>query len=176
MVFFPKLRGTYSGVITMLEMTVQRVCINGIEKDYKIVQHSGAVAIVAIDNAKMAFVWQTRPAVKSKMLEIPAGTMEPGEEPLECAVRELEEETGCKAETWTKLGACHMAPGYSTEVIHMFLAEDLTHGEQNLDDTEDIQVRWISIADLDKMVNSGEITDAKTLAAFLYLRIRGVLN
>lgn len=160
----------------MLEMTVRRVCINGVERDYKIVEHSGAVAIAAIEDGKMAFVWQTRPAVGGKMLEIPAGTLEPGENPLDCAIRELQEETGCTANRWEKLGACHMAPGYSTEVIHFFLAQDLTQGKQNLDETEDIQVRWIQLDRLDEMVISGDISDAKTLSAFLYLKIRGVLR
>ncbi|NLV91613.1 MAG: NUDIX hydrolase [Firmicutes bacterium] len=156
----------------MLEMTTQRVCINGIEKDYKIVRHSGAVAILAIDGDRMAFVWQTRPAIGRKMLEIPAGTLEFNEDPDECAVRELEEETGCRAARWEKLGVLHIAPGYSTEVIHLYLAEDLTMGEQNLDDTEDIEVRWIPLNKLDQMIRSGEITDAKTVAGLMHLRLR----
>lgn len=159
----------------MLEMTTKRVRINGIERDYKIVQHSGAVAIVAIDECdRLAFVWQTRPALGRKILEIPAGTLEIGEDPAECAVRELREETGCTAKKWLPLGQCHMAPGYSTEVIHLFMATDLTQGEQDLDDTEDIQVRWIPRSEVDKMILSGELTDAKTLAALHHLKLRNL--
>lgn len=156
-------------------MTTKRVRINGIEKDFKIVVHSGAVAIVAVDERdRVAFVWQTRPAVGRKMLEIPAGTLEIGEDPLECAKRELREETGCTAEKWVSLGSCHMAPGYSTEVIYLFMATNLTQGEQDLDDTEDIQVRWISRQDIDQMILSGELTDAKTLAALHFVKLRNL--
>jgi len=159
----------------MLEMTTKRVRINGIEKDYKIVKHPGAVAIVAVDERdRLAFVWQTRPAVGKKMLEIPAGTIEMGEDPAECAVRELREETGCTAKKWITLGACHMAPGYSTEVIHLFMATDLVQGEQDLDDTEDIQVRWVPRSEVDRMILSGELTDAKTLAALHHVKLRNL--
>lgn len=113
---------------------------------------------------------QTRPAVNERLLEIPAGCLEPGEEPLACAKRELAEETGWRAKTWHELGWIYQAPGYSSEILYLYIATDLSSGEQDLDDSEDIQVVHLPVDDVLAMARRGELRDAKTVAALFHLQ------
>lgn len=105
------------------------------------------------------------------MLEIPAGTIDRSEPPIECAQRELQEETGYSAKHWETLGHIYPTPGYTNEILYLFLASEITKGEQNLDDGEDIKVRWMPLSEVEEMIDNGGINDAKTIISiFKYLR------
>jgi len=137
------------------------------------IQHPGAVAMLPRDaRGRFLLVRQFRAAIGRELLEIPAGTLEPGEAPLACARRELIEETGFAARRWRKLGAIHNAPGYSSERIVLYLAWDLYpgHGEQDAD--EDVRAVALTPRQLDAAIRSGRLTDAKTLSALLLHRAR----
>jgi ADP-ribose pyrophosphatase len=147
----------------LLAVTVERWGDN----EREIVEHPGAVAIVAIDSdGQMAFVRQLREATRGRLLEIPAGTREAGEEPLATAQRELREECGLTGGTWTRLGGFWTTPGFSREYMHVFLAEGVDRGEAEPEADEDIEIVLVPFAEI------GEIEDAKTLAA-LYLYVTG---
>ena len=136
------------------------------EHEREVVEHPGAVAIVAIDREGMlTLVRQLREAVRTKLLELPAGTLEEGEEPLACARRELQEETGLTGGTWRQVTAFYTTPGFSRERMHLFFAEELERGEASPESDEELEVvRWPGGEIAAKM---GEIEDAKTLAGLL---------
>ena len=136
------------------------------EHEREVVEHPGAVAIVAIDREGMlTLVRQLREAVRTKLLELPAGTLEEGEEPLACARRELQEETGLAGGTWRQVTAFYTTPGFSRERMHLFFAEELERGEASSESDEELEVvRWPGGEIAAKM---GEIEDAKTLAGLL---------
>jgi len=130
------------------------------------VKHPGAVAMVPVDTrGRVLLIRQFRPALNAQLVEIPAGTLEKGEAPLACAKRELIEELGFAAKKWKKLGAVALAPGYSSEIIHIYKAWDLTpaRGEQDEDEHIAKPVAY-SRAQLKKAIASGRIRDAKTLS------------
>ncbi len=146
----------------------------GYETTHDVVEHRGGVTILPIDtDDTVLFVSQYRHAIGRDLLELPAGTLDEGEEPEACAQRELQEETGYRAGSIERLGGFYSAPGYCTEYIPAFLCTDLT--ESRLDGDEDaIDVVRVPFEDALRMVARGEIEDAKTLAALLlYLRRRG---
>lgn len=133
------------------------------------VAHPGAVAVLPFDaRGRVLMLRQFRPPVNAWVLEIPAGTLEAGEPPWACAKRELIEETGFAARRWRKLGAIYNAPGYSSEVIHLYRAWDLrpAHGEQDAD--EHIELEVMTLNEVRRAVRGGKIVDAKTLSALLY--------
>ncbi|NLM41101.1 MAG: NUDIX hydrolase [Firmicutes bacterium] len=133
--------------------------------------HPGAAAVLVVQDGKVLLVEQYRPAAGRQMLELPAGTIDRSESPLDCARRELEEETGYSAENWEVLGHIYPTPGYTNEVLHLFCASGLTKGEQRLEEGEDIDVRWIPLEEVEAMIDRGEINDAKTIISVLkYLR------
>ncbi|OYT65447.1 ADP-ribose pyrophosphatase [Candidatus Bathyarchaeota archaeon ex4484_205] len=134
----------------------------------EIVQHPGAVGIIALDGDRLLMIRQYRAALDKYIVEIPAGTLEEGEKPLECAMRELEEETGHRAEEWRLLGEMYPTPGYSTEIITLFYATRLRPGRRKLDVDEEIEVIQVPLREVPKLVSRGEIKDGKTLAG-LYL-------
>lgn len=138
----------------------------------EIVEHPGAVAIVAVDtDGKLAFVRQPREATRGRLLEIPAGTCESGEEPLATARRELQEECGLTGGTWTRLGGFWTTPGFTREYMHVFLAEDVEHGDASPEADEDIELVMVGEPDI------GAIEDAKTLAGlFLYFTSRATTH
>lgn len=134
----------------------------------QVVRNPGAAAVVALDDRnRAAMVRQYRTAVGRVMLELPAGKLEPGEDPLLCAQRELMEETGLTAGRWQKLAAMRSSPGFCDEVLHLFLARDLTQGENNLDDDEFLTLSWVPLCDLLSMIDSGDLADAKSITALL---------
>jgi ADP-ribose pyrophosphatase len=137
----------------------------------EIVDHPGATAIVAIDDGFVVLVRQTREAARKPLLELPAGTLEPGEQPLETAKRELDEEVGLRGGRWRELGAFYTTPGFCRERMHVFLAEDLETGEPSPDDDEEVEVvRW-RVEEIEARLP--ELEDAKTIAGLLlYLRHR----
>ena len=133
------------------------------------VRHPGAVAVVPFDRDRnILLIRQFRPATKGWLYEIPAGTLEIGEPPLACAKRELIEEVGFAAKKWKKLGAIFLAPGYCSELIHLFKAWEMkpAHAEQDEDEHIDKPVAF-SIAQIKKAIASGKICDAKTLSALM---------
>jgi ADP-ribose diphosphatase len=152
----------------LLAITVERWG----ESEREIVEHPGAVAIVAIDTqGEMAFVRQVREATRRRLLEIPAGTVEAGEEPLTTARRELHEECGLTGGEWSELGAFWTEPGFSREYMHVFLAEGVERGEAAPEADEELEVVRYRAADVAALIP--EIEDAKTLAALLlYLTSR----
>lgn len=139
---------------------------NGISLNMEIIRHPGASAIVAMTPEKeILLVKQYRYAIGGFIWEIPAGTFSEQESPIECAQRELVEETGYAADTWKKMGEITPVPGYSDERIHLFLARNLTKKAQNLDQDEVLAVHKISYQKVLNLIDKGEIQDAKTLAA-----------
>ena len=136
---------------------------NGREYDLDFVRHPGAAAVVAVDGAgRVCVVRQYRHGVMDFLWEIPAGKQDPGEPPQRCAVRELAEETGVSAQRWTSLGRYLPAPGIFSEVIHLYLARDLLVGPAAPDADEELELKWLPMADAVAMVVRGEWDDGKT--------------
>jgi ADP-ribose pyrophosphatase len=137
----------------------------------EIVRHAPAVAIVAVDaQDRVLLVRQERPAVGGKVLELPAGILEPGEEPSAAAKRELREETGLHGGEWVELGSVLTSPGFTDERIHLFVATGLQEGDDDPDDGEDLEIVRVPMSELAGLL--AEIEDAKTLAGLLlYLRV-----
>ncbi len=139
----------------------------------EVVEHRGAVALVALDvNENVLLVRQTRPATGGELLEIPAGTLEAGEDPAACARRELQEETGFSAERLEPLVGFFVAPGYSSEFIHVYVARDLRVAHAQGDEDEEIELVREPLDAALQRIASGEIRDAKTIAALLAYRQR----
>lgn len=136
----------------------------------EVVLHCGAAAIIPVTaDGKVLFVKQYRYPVGEALLEIPAGKMDPGETPDACAARELEEETGYRG-TLKKLGYVYTTPGFCNETIHLYLATDLVHTAQHLDEGEFLDVLPIPLDEVWDMIRKGQIYDAKTLSAFAIAR------
>jgi ADP-ribose pyrophosphatase len=136
-----------------------------------IVEHVGAVTILPLDaEGQVWFVRQYRHAAGVELLELPAGTLEAGEEPEACAYREIREETGMAAGRLQKVGEFFLAPGYSTEYMHVYLARDLTHDPLPGDQDEFLSVERYPLAQVVEMLHSGVIQDAKTIAALSLAR------
>lgn len=134
----------------------------------EIIEHSGGVAIVAVtDEGEIVLVKQYRKAIEDFLLELPAGKLEYGEDPLECGKRELKEETGYTAGSMELLSETYSSPGYSTEKIYIYLARDLVAGESALDEGEYLEVDKIKIEKLIEMVNNNKIKDSKTINGIL---------
>lgn len=137
---------------------------NGVTVDLDVIRHPGASAIVPVsDGNKLILIKQFRHSVGDYIWEIPAGTLDPDETYLECAQRELVEETGFSANTWQKLGEIIPVPGYSDERIRIFLATELAPAEQDLDKDEVLAVHEIRIDDAVDMIRKGAILDGKTI-------------
>ena len=136
------------------------------DHEREIVDHPGAVAIVAVDSEGMlTLVRQRREAVREELLELPAGTLETGEAPLDCARRELAEETGLTGGSWRKAATFYTTPGFCRERMHLFFAEELERGEASPESDEELEVvRWPTSAIATNVVT---IEDAKTIAGLL---------
>lgn len=157
----------YEGVIVQVDMEMVEVP-NGNVTMREVVRHPGGVCVLALDDDGMvAMVRQYRFPIDAHLLELPAGKLEPGEEPLPAAKRELSEETGIEADEWQDLGFIYTSPGFSTEKLYMYLATGLHHGRQHLDLNEFLDVEYHSLDSLCAMALSGEIADGKTVAAVL---------
>lgn len=133
--------------------------------------HPGAVMIVALlDDGRLVVERQWRYPMGKAMLEFPAGKLEAGEPPLQCAVRELFEETGYRAAEWARAGVLHNAIAYSTEAIEVWFARGLVPGEPALDAGEFLDVFEASLEELEAAWSRGDLTDAKSLVGLLWLR------
>jgi ADP-ribose pyrophosphatase len=150
----------------------------GVEGHFGVIRHPGAsLAVPVLDDGRVVILRQYRFAVATRLLEFPAGTLDPGETPLSTMRRELEEEAGYRAERWDPLGAMLPCPGYSDEVIHLFLARQLSPLEQPPagDDDEDLEVLLMAPEQLDAALASGdEYLDGKSVTA--WLRAKQVLG
>jgi len=136
---------------------------NGREYDIDYVRHPGAAAVVAVDSSRrVCVVRQYRHGVQDFLWEIPAGKLDAGEAPEACAVRELEEETGVQAARWTSLGLFIPAPGIFTEVIHVYMAQDLRIGHPKPDADEELELKWLPLEEAMRLVLCGEWNDGKT--------------
>lgn len=146
---------------------------DGRETVYDIVDHPGAVTIIPVDDeGNVYFIRQFRPATGEIMLELPAGTLEKGEDPIDCARREIQEETGMSAREFIPLGGVWLAPGYSTEYLHFFLAKGLFESAQPGDEDEYIAVEIIPLDQALEMARNGQIKDGKSLAGLLLIENR----
>lgn len=146
---------------------------NGAEGDWECIRHpGGALAVPITAEGKLVLVRQYRFAVQGRILEFPAGTVELHEDPAETVKREIEEETGYRAHQWQKLGQFFLAPGYSDEVIYVFLARDLEKLDtpQNLDEDEDIETVLMTPQELEAAIVNGEPVDAKSISSLVLVR------
>jgi ADP-ribose pyrophosphatase len=135
---------------------------------YDIVQHIGSISIVPVDeNGQLYFVRQYRQAAQKELLELPAGTLEEDEPPAVAAAREIREEIGMAAKNIKEIGSFYLAPGYSTELMHVFLATELTHDPLDPDADEYLSVEKMSVAKAFELAENGQLQDAKSLAALL---------
>ncbi len=154
-------------------LTVQKRTVilpDGRRSGREVVLHPGAAAVVAVDaDGYFILVRQYRTPVGAELWEIPAGKLDPGEDPLACAKRELREETGYHGGNWVKLTAIWTTPGFTNEIIHLYAATGLTRDDAAAggDPEEFVTVERFSPEQVKQMIRSGEINDAKSLAGFL---------
>ena len=150
---------------------------DGRETKYDIIEHGGSVVLIPLDaDGNLLFVRQYRHAAGMDLLELPAGTLDEGEEPALCAARELREETGFAAGQLEKIGEFYLAPGYSTEFMVVYFATDLRHDPLKADADEFLSVEKIPVNKALEMCEAGEMPDAKSLAALLLARTRLIAN
>jgi ADP-ribose diphosphatase len=143
---------------------------DGTQSVREYIRHPGAVAIVALlDDARVLLERQFRYPLARTFIEIPAGKLEPGEDPLETGKRELLEETGYVAKAWRRLGLIHNAIGYSDEAIEIWLARGLELREQQLAEGEFLEVFAVPLAEAQAMARDGRITDVKSIAGLLWV-------
>jgi ADP-ribose pyrophosphatase len=144
---------------------------DGRETKFDIIEHVGSVVIVPVDEeGNLLFVRQYRHAAGFDLLELPAGTLDEDEDPAVCAAREIREETGFAADEMQKIGDFYLAPGYSTEFMHVYLARQLRHDPLEADADEFLSLVKIPLAEALQKAERGEIPDAKSLAALLLAR------
>lgn len=139
---------------------------NGKQKTYDRIDHRDSVTILPLDeDNNIWFVRQFRLGSQSELVELPAGVMERGEEPLDCARREIREEIGMAANQWRKLGSFYLAPGYATENNHVFLAKELLSSPLPMDEDEFLKIEKYPINEVLQMIREDAIHDGKSLAA-----------
>ena len=157
----------------LISVRVDEVALaNGHAATREVVEHPGAVGILAWDGARLAMVTQWRHATGQEMLEIPAGTLDPGEAPRTTAERELGEECGLAAETWEQGPSFFTAPGFCTERLTLFLAMGLRETDATGPDDELLERSWLSLPDAVAAVDDGRVSDAKSVAGVLWLAHR----
>ena len=152
----------------LIKVTYDIADVNGKEAWREVVHHPGASAVVAIDEEnRIIMEKQFRYALNDYLLEIPAGKLDAGEDPLVCAKRELEEETGIIASEWISLGTIATSPGFCNEVIHLYVAKGLSKGEIHWDEDEYVEVERYTLDELLQRIKEETIKDSKTLSALL---------
>ena len=153
----------------VIKLYKDTVCVNGGTAEWDYIHHDGAAAVVAVNNeGKLLMVRQYRNALDRFTLELPAGKLdEPDEPTLECAMRELEEETGYKANKFEYLETINTTVAFCNEKIDIYLATELVKTNQNLDPEEEINVEEWELEDLKELIYSGKMTDGKTVAGIM---------
>lgn len=150
----------------IINLRLDTIRIGDVDRTFEIVEHPGAVAMIPITaDGKILLVRQWRRAIEKIILEIPAGTLEKDEEPAVCAQRELQEEIGFYAHKLTHLGGFYTAPGFCSEYIHLYLAENLEKKALEADEDEGIDVVAMTLQEALHKVKTNEINDAKTILA-----------
>lgn len=148
---------------------------NGHQSTREVVDHPGGVCVLALDDQeRVLVVSQFRYPYGEVLRELPAGKLEYGEDPAQAAIRELREETGAVAGTFQPLGELYPSPGYCGEIIRMYLAQDLSFGDTDPDEDEFLGLERVPFSQLVEQVLSGEIKDAKTIAAVLKVKLLGL--
>lgn len=166
-------REIYRGPIVTLNRDMVRFP-DGSSSEFDIARHPGASAIVpflsdpAGDEPQILMMRQYRYAAGGYLYEIPAGRLDAGETPTDCAIRELKEETGCTAETMEPLTTFLTTPGFTDETIHLFMATGLTHGEHEREADEFVELVIMRLSETLELIRDGTITDAKTIIALMY--------
>lgn len=152
----------------LIKVTYDIAEVNGKESWREVVHHPGASAVVAIDEEnRIIMEKQFRYALNDYLLEIPAGKLDAGEDPLVCAKRELEEETGIIASEWISLGTIATSPGFCNEVIHLYVAKGLSKGEIHWDEDEYVEVERYTFDELLQRIKEEKIKDSKSLSTLL---------
>ena len=152
----------------LIKVTYDIADVDGKEAWREVVHHPGASAVVAIDeDNRIIMEKQFRYALNDYLLEIPAGKLDAGEDPLVCAKRELEEETGIIASEWISLGTIATSPGFCNEVIHLYVAKGLSKGEIHWDEDEYVEVERYTFDELLQRIKEEKIKDSKSLSALL---------
>ncbi len=143
----------------------------------QVVQHPGAVVIIPqLEDGRLILIEQYRFAVGQTLLEFLAGTLEAGEAPLECATRELLEETGYRADHWRALGMIYPSPGYCDEQQHLFVATGLVPDHAAADEDEILKVKGLTVQEVERAIADGALVDAKSIAAYVRAKLQGVLS
>jgi ADP-ribose pyrophosphatase len=150
----------------IISLQVDQVTLpNGGTASREIVKHPGAVAVIPLLGDKMIVVEQYRKPLEKSQVEIPAGKLDSGEEPLTAALRELEEETGYKSDNIRLVSSFYTSPGFADEIIHLYIAEDLVKGTANPDEDEFLDCEAITLEQAQQYMREGRISDAKTIMA-----------
>ncbi|MGE5252971.1 MAG: NUDIX hydrolase [Planctomycetaceae bacterium] len=166
-------KSIYQGRVVNLNLETVRLP-NGATVELEIVHHPGAAAVVAMkDEETVLLIRQYRHAAGGYILEIPAGTLKPGEAPRDCAARELGEEIGFRASALEPVVTFFATPGFTDEVIHVFKATGLTPGRQNLDHDEVLEVVELPLRDAIGRIGDGTIRDGKTIVGLLTVFLGG---
>ena len=146
---------------------------DGFEIKRAIVQHGGSAVMMPVDDkGRVLLVRQYRLPARAYLWELSAGRLDPGEKPLQAAKRELVEETGYKAKRWTRLCHFYGSPGYVAEKMTIFVAEGLTAGEATPMEDERIETKWYTLKQIARMIESGEIIDAKTIIGYTVWKMK----
>jgi ADP-ribose pyrophosphatase len=167
-------KNIYQGRIVNLNLETVRLP-NGATVELEIIHHPGAAAIVAMkDEETVLLIRQYRHAAGGYILEIPAGTLRPGEDPVVCAARELEEEIGFRPSALEPLATFFTTPGFTDEVIHIYKATGLMPGKQNLDHDEVLEVVEVPLREAIGRIGDGSIRDGKTIVGLQVVFLRGL--
>ena len=168
------IRRVFTGRVLKLNLEQVRLP-NGQVAELEIAHHPGGAAVVAVDaEGRVCLLRQFRHAAGGWLTELPAGKLDGGEPPLECARRELAEEAGVSARQWEKLGEFFSSPGVLTEVIHLFLAQDLEPADASPEDHEVLEATWVPLQDAIDLAASGRLQDAKSVIGLLWARERNI--
>jgi ADP-ribose pyrophosphatase len=163
-----RIRNVFKGRVLTLNLE-QVELPNGRVAELEIAHHPGGAAIVALDaEGRICLLHQFRHASGGWLDELPAGKLDGGEPPIECAVRELAEEAGMKAGRWDKLGEFFSSPGVLTEVIHIFLARDLAPVDASPEEHEVLQVTWVPLRIATARATTGELRDGKSIVGLCW--------
>ena len=159
-----KTENIFQGRIISLQVDTVKLP-NGKQARREIVKHPGAAAVMALLNGKLLVVEQFRKPLDKCQIEIPAGKLDAGEDPMEAASRELEEETGYRAKKLTLVSEFYTSPGFADEKLYLYLADELEQGVLNPDEDEELLVEAITMEQADQYMREGRISDAKTILA-----------